>query len=207
MGWLWWLGGALVLAVVEILTLDLVLLMFVGGAVAGLVANALGADVVVQVLVFAVTSVVLLVTLRPWLLRHWRSRTPLVETNAAAHVGREATVVTEVGERHGRVKLVGEVWTARAESPGQTFPAGSTVQVVRIEGATAVVGPSAGQSSESTAPPRSIEPATGTPGPGPAPQSGPSTRPAGQADRAHAPDTPDPARRADGEHPPPTGNA
>src|SRR5690606_30222659 len=110
MGWLWWLGGALLLLVVEVLTLDLVLLMFVGGALAALLANVLGGDLVVQVVVFAVVSTVLLFALRPWMLRHLRVRTSLVETNSAAHVGRTAIVVTEGGDTFGRIKLFGEVW-------------------------------------------------------------------------------------------------
>ena len=140
MGWLWWIGAALALGILEMLSLDLVLAMFAGGAIAGAIAYWLGASVSVQFIVAALTSVVLLFTLRPWLLRHLRARMPLVETNAAALVGRDAVVVSTVTVEGGRVKLNGEVWSARADA-AQAIPPGTEVRVSRIDGATAVVVP------------------------------------------------------------------
>lgn len=138
MDWLWWVGGAVVLAILEILSLDLVFIMFAGGALAGALAAALGAEVWLQIVVAAVTSVLLLGSLRPWLLRHLRGRMPLVETNAAALVGGTAVVVSTVSGAEGRIKLRGEVWSARTD-PATTLPPGTEVTVTRIEGATAVV--------------------------------------------------------------------
>ena len=140
MAWLWWLGAALVLAISEELSLGLVLLMLSGGALAGAIAAALGASVVVQVIVAVVVSAVLLVALRPWLLRHLRRRHRLVETNVNALVGRPAVAVTEVAENGGRVKIGGEVWTART-STGARIATGTPVRVARIDGAIAVVEP------------------------------------------------------------------
>jgi membrane protein implicated in regulation of membrane protease activity len=137
--WMWWLGAALLLIAIEVMTVDLVLLMFAGGAVAAGIANLLGASLPVQIVLFAVVSVLLLVSLRPWLLRHLRARVPLVETNAAAQVGRPAIAVQDVDVHGGRVKLFGEVWSARAAREGVVFPVGAEVRVVRIDGATAVV--------------------------------------------------------------------
>jgi membrane protein implicated in regulation of membrane protease activity len=139
MEWLWWLGAALLLIAIEIVTLDLVLLMFAGGAIAAAVATALGAPFPVQVIVFAVVSVLLLVAIRPWLLRHLRDRVPLVETNAAAQVGKLAIVVQPVDVHGGRVKLSGEVWSARSAREGAVYPVDTELRVVRIDGATAVV--------------------------------------------------------------------
>jgi membrane protein implicated in regulation of membrane protease activity len=139
MDWLWWLGAALLLIAIEVVTLDLVLLMFAGGAVAAGIANALGAPLPVQIVVGAVVSVLLLVSIRPWLLRHLRDRVPLVETNAAAQVGRRAVVVQDVDVHGGRAKLSGEVWSARAAREAVVYPVGAEVRVVRIDGATAVV--------------------------------------------------------------------
>ena len=56
--WLWWLVAAVALGVVEILTLDLVLLMLAAGALAALISSLFGAGVTVQVLTFALTYVV-----------------------------------------------------------------------------------------------------------------------------------------------------
>lgn len=138
MAWVWWLGGALLLGVAEILSLDLVLLMFAGGALGAVGLALLGVPLWGQIVGFAVVSTLLLFALRPWLLRHLRHRVPLVETNAAAHVGRHAVALDEVSERSGRVKLAGEVWTARTEND-EELDEGAEVRVVRIAGATAIV--------------------------------------------------------------------
>ena len=77
MDWLWWVGAAIALGIVEILILDVVVLMLIGGALAGALAAALGAPVWVQVVVSCVFSVLLVVTLRPWVLSLLRKRVPL----------------------------------------------------------------------------------------------------------------------------------
>src|SRR4051812_30224061 len=143
MGWLWWVGGTLMFGILEMLSLDLVLVMFAGGCLAGAVAYLLGASIGVQILAFAFTSVLLLATLRPFLLKRLRERTPLIETNSAALVGQEAVVVATVTVEGGRVKLNGEVWSARVDA-AQAIPPGTEVRVARIDGATAVVAPLAG---------------------------------------------------------------
>ncbi|MCL2849192.1 MAG: NfeD family protein [Micrococcales bacterium] len=140
MAWLWWLGIALVFGIAEMLLLTLVLIMFAGGALAAALAALLGVPLWGQVLTMAVVSALLLAALRPWLLRNWRRRTPLVETNVAGYVGRTAVVVVPVDAAGGRVKLTGQVWTARTEA-GVVVPAGASVRVVQIDGATAVVVP------------------------------------------------------------------
>ena len=141
--WVWWLIATVGLGLLEIVTLDLVLLMFAVGAFAAIIANLLGGDITTQVLTFAITSIVMLVGLRPFLLRNLRRRTPLVETNAAGYVGRPAIVLSEVTDREGLVKLAGETWSARAGTAGVTYQVGADVSVLRIDGATAIVGPAA----------------------------------------------------------------
>ena len=138
MAWIWWVGAALLLAVVEMLSVNLVLIMFAGGALVGALLAALGLPLWVQIIGAGIAAGLLLFALRPWLLRHLRTRVPLVETNAAAHVGRIAVVVAQVTERAGRVKLAGEVWTARSRDD-EVIDVGAEVWVVRIDGATAVV--------------------------------------------------------------------
>ncbi|GAA1968790.1 NfeD family protein [Isoptericola halotolerans] len=150
--WLWWLIGAFVLAVIEMFALELVFIMLAGGALAGGATAAAGGPVWLQIIVACTVSLLLLALLRPWLVQNLRQRTPLVETNAAAHVGRTAVVVAEVTETGGRVKLAGEVWSARLVDDGLPnssgrVPAGVEVRVVTIDGATAVVAPAGTPSS------------------------------------------------------------
>jgi len=139
MGWLWWIGLALVLGVIELLTVDLTFLMLAGGAAAGGLAGALGAPFWVQIIVAVIVAVLLLVLVRPMAVRRLKASTPDAITNVAANVGRTAVVIADVTERSGRIKLAGEVWSARSAAPGQMFGVGTTVVVAKIDGATAVV--------------------------------------------------------------------
>lgn len=140
MEWIIWLALFLLLLVVEVLIVDLLFLMFAGGALAATVAALLGAPIVIQVAVFGVVSVLLLAAIRPWALRRFKNQTPETATNIAALVGREAVVLLPTTADTGRAKIAGEVWTARYEGGG-SLPEGLKARVVRIDGATAVITP------------------------------------------------------------------
>jgi membrane protein implicated in regulation of membrane protease activity len=136
--WLIWLLLAGVLAAGEATSLTFVMIMASGGAAAGSVTAALGAPVVVQVLVAIIGTLALLGLARPAAVRHFNSG-PLVVTGPDALVGQDAVVLQPVTERDGRVRLNGAEWSARAKDPKQDLPTGTVVSVVGIEGATAIV--------------------------------------------------------------------
>jgi membrane protein implicated in regulation of membrane protease activity len=137
---MWWFVGAIVLGVVEIFTLDLTFLMCAGGAIAGGTVALMGGEWWVAALVAIVSAGLLLGALRPFLLKSLRERTPLIETNVSALVGKDAKTLTEVTDGKGRIKLAGEVWTAHVEEGASTIPADTVVKVLRIKGAIAVIG-------------------------------------------------------------------
>ncbi|MGZ4625834.1 MAG: NfeD family protein [Kineosporiaceae bacterium] len=139
--WLLWIALALAAGTAEVLSLNLIFLMIAGGGVAAAVVAAFGLGVPVQVVVFAVVTGLLLVAARPPLLAYVQRSLPPTSTNTAALVGRDAEVLVEVTPTNGRVKLAGEVWSARSVASTYPLEVGSTVQVVRIDGATAVVAP------------------------------------------------------------------
>ena len=112
--------------------------MLAGGALAAAGADALGGGLPLQVLAFALASGVLIGLVRPPL-KAWMLRGHDTVTGTAALVGAPALVLEPVTERTGLVKLAGETWTARTLPAGLTLEVDSTVHVVRIEGATAVV--------------------------------------------------------------------
>jgi len=138
---MWWFLGALLLGIAEIFTLDLTLAMCAGGALAGAIAILLGAPQWLAASIAVIVAGLLLFALRPWLLSNLRARTPLIETNAAALVGKEAKTLSVVTMDKGRVKLHGEVWTARVAEGADEIPEGVEVTVVKISGATALVKP------------------------------------------------------------------
>ncbi|MEU2231790.1 NfeD family protein [Streptomyces vietnamensis] len=136
--WVWWLIGAVGLGIPLVLTAMPEFGMFSVGAVAGAVTAALGFGIVTQVLVFVVVSVALIAVVRPIAARH-RAGEPGLATGVDALKGRQAVVLERVDGNGGRIKLAGEVWSARTLDTGQAFEPGEQVDVVDIDGATAVV--------------------------------------------------------------------
>jgi membrane protein implicated in regulation of membrane protease activity len=137
--WAWWLVAAGVLLVGELLTTTLVLGMVAAGAAAGALAAAVGAPAGLQVVAAAVVSLLLLLVVRPVAERHRRQPVE-TRTGVDALPGAEAVVLARVDGQDGRIKLGGEVWSARAYDPGASFEVGQHVQVMEISGATALVG-------------------------------------------------------------------
>jgi membrane protein implicated in regulation of membrane protease activity len=140
MGWIVWLILAAVLGVAELLTVTLTLgLLAVAAAVAAVV-GAAGAPVPFQIVAFVVTAGAGLGLVRPIAVRHLK-QPPSLRTGTAALVGRSALVQQEVSGQHGRVRIGGEEWSARAYDETLVIPVGATVDVIKIEGATALVYP------------------------------------------------------------------
>ncbi|BAW92945.1 nodulation efficiency protein D [Actinomyces sp. Chiba101] len=144
MEWIWWLGAALVLAIIETLSADLTFLMLAGGALGGMVASLLGAPLWLQVIVAAGVASLLLLAVRPALKRRMASTTPEMRTNADAIVGSAGRALTAVDALGGRVRLGGAEWSARlaeGQGPGARLEPGAPITVMSIDGATAVVAP------------------------------------------------------------------
>jgi membrane protein implicated in regulation of membrane protease activity len=142
--WVWWVIVSAALIGIEVLTLDLVFAMFAGGALAGAAvagldqATELSLGVPLQIGVAVVVAVALLATVRPIALRHLR-QPAAIRTGVAALEGAKATVLERVDGNGGRVKLAGEIWSARSYDGQSAFDPGQSVDVIKIEGATALV--------------------------------------------------------------------
>ncbi|WP_072802253.1 NfeD family protein [Rhodococcoides yunnanense] len=134
-----WLIAGIALAAAEALTGDFFLLMIAGGALATAGISAVtDFPVWADAVVFGVVSLVLVLGVRPILLRRFAAP-PLLATNAAALAGKSAVVLEQVSAHEGQVKLGGEVWTARPLDESEVYAPGVTVTVMEIDGATAVV--------------------------------------------------------------------
>ena len=127
------------LAIGELLTPGLFFLgpLALGAAVAAIAAG-LGAGFVGSTIVFILVGLGSLLLLRPIARRHVRLPV-LSRTGVDALVGRKALVTRTVDAHGGRVRIGGEEWSARVYLDGDVFEEGSTVDVVKIEGATALV--------------------------------------------------------------------
>jgi len=133
-----WLIAGVLLAVAEVFTLDFVLIMLAGGAFAAAI-TALVAPVLVQVGAFAVVSSLGLFAVRPAIRRHLHRGGDPAVMGVEALQGEEATVVEQVADGRGMVKIGGELWQARPYDLAQIIDPGAQVRVVEVRGATALV--------------------------------------------------------------------
>lgn len=140
MSWIAWLVAAAALGVAEYFTLTLAFGLLAAAALVAAIVAGLGGPVLAQVLAFAIAGAVGLLIVRP-IARRQMTHPPLVREGSYALIGKKALVIEEVTGTRGLVKLSGEVWSARAFDDDQVIPAGTVVDVMEIEGATAIVYP------------------------------------------------------------------
>jgi membrane protein implicated in regulation of membrane protease activity len=139
--WEAWLGLAIVLGVAEMFSLDLIVGMLAVGALVGMVLAIADVPVALQVLGAAGASVAMLGLVRPSMLKRLHSG-PELTTGHDRLIGTQGMVLSEMsGLTTGRIKIGGEDWSARPYDETMTIPAGETVEVLAIKGATAYVYP------------------------------------------------------------------
>jgi len=139
-GWVLWLAALIVFGIAEAATVSMVSLWFMGGSLAAMVAQLLGAGVWTQIIVFVAVSIVLLACLRPFVRKFVAPKR--TATNTEALLGREA-VITEAVDNlraQGALKLDGKEWTARSAA-NETLEVGTVVKIVKLEGVKLYVEP------------------------------------------------------------------
>ena len=136
--WVVWLLIAAGFAAGELLTLGFFLGPIAVAACAAAIVAAVGGGVVIQTVAFIVLSIASLGILRPIARRHVKMPAQ-IRTGTAALVGARAVVVERVDAEHRCVKIGGEVWTARSYDEDHVFEPGTRVDVLKIDGATALV--------------------------------------------------------------------
>jgi membrane protein implicated in regulation of membrane protease activity len=136
--WVYWMIAAGALAAGEIFTMGFFLgPIAIAATLAAIVALA-GGPLALQLLVFSVAAVGSVGILRPIAQRHLRTPAQL-RTGTAALVGTRAVVLEQVTADGGSVKIGGEIWTARTYDEDAVLEPGSRVEVMQIQGATALV--------------------------------------------------------------------
>ncbi|MEV0173921.1 NfeD family protein [Streptomyces sp. NPDC050803] len=140
MPWFVWLLAAAGLGVAEFFTLTLVFGLFAGAALVAAVVAGVGVGLLGQLVAVGVTAAAGLVIARPIALRYMADQ-PLTRDGSDALIGKRAEVLQEVTATRGLIKLSGEEWSARALDESQVIPVGALVEVMEIQGATAIVYP------------------------------------------------------------------
>ena len=135
-----WAGLTVLFVLVELATYGLASIWFALGALAALIAAALGAPLWLQVVLFAVVSVASLVLTRPLARKFVNSRSQ--PTNADRVIGAQARVTEEINDFNGTgaVSVDGKLWSARS-ADGAVVPVGAHVTVREIRGVRLIVSP------------------------------------------------------------------
>jgi membrane protein implicated in regulation of membrane protease activity len=136
--WVLWMVAAGLLAVGEMLSVSFFLGPIAVAAVVAAIVALAGGGVALQWIVFTAMAAGSLLVLRPIARRHLHMPAQL-RTGTAALVGASAVVIDRVDRDGGTVRLAGEVWSARAYDEDHAFEPGTRVEVLRIDGATALV--------------------------------------------------------------------
>ncbi|MFC5931002.1 NfeD family protein [Cryobacterium melibiosiphilum] len=151
--WIAWLVLILVFVIIELLSLEFTFLMLSIGSLGGLGANLIGLDWWLQIVVAAVLSMLLILTIRPFLLRAMRRGEDPARSNVDALIGMAGRVMSTINDAGGLVKLSnGETWSARLSpaAPLRVVEPGVPVSVAAIDGSIAIVTPSSVTSTDSS---------------------------------------------------------
>lgn len=134
-----WLGLFILLLVIEIITVGLTTIWFAAGSLAALAANALGADLVIQIIVFLAVSIVLLIFTRPWAEKHLNRKR--VRTNYESEIGKVIRISEKVDNlsQTGKSVVDGQEWTVRSQNDSEIFEAGALARVVAVSGVKLIV--------------------------------------------------------------------
>lgn len=133
-----WIALAVIFGVVEAATAQIVTIWFAVGSVGALIANVVGANTTIQLVVFVAVSILTLIIARPYLKKF--TKTEMQRTNADRCIGETAIVTEEINNTQGtgQVKVGGNIWTARSRNSA-VIPAGEKVTVEKIEGVKLIV--------------------------------------------------------------------
>jgi membrane protein implicated in regulation of membrane protease activity len=136
-----WIVLGIALAIAEAFTATLLVIFLSVGALAAAGAAALGAPLLLQVIVFAIVSGLSVGALRPIILRHARPALESGDTpiGIEAFEGSHGTVLEEVDADRGMIKIDGEIWQARSFDGTEKYLPGERVRVIKVKGATAIV--------------------------------------------------------------------
>ncbi len=141
-GW-YWLAMILIFVIVEMVTVSLVSIWFVVGALAGFITSCFTDNLWIQTGVFLGASVLLLLLLRPMARRLSQNQKDRMVSGAKALIGKEALVTEEVDTVHakGAVQVNGQYWTAKTELFKDKIPRDTIVRIIDVDGVKLIVRP------------------------------------------------------------------
>lgn len=138
---LFWLGLMIVFLIIEAITVGLATIWFAAGALAAVIAAALGGGIVIQIILFFLVSLALLYFTRPVALKYFNGNK--IRTNYENAVDQTVRITERVDNigGTGTAVLNGQEWTARMQDDSFVLEAGELARVVSIEGVKLILTP------------------------------------------------------------------
>ena len=137
--WVFWLIAAGVFFIIEMATIGFLVFWLGIGALLAMVTSFITDSILIQALVFIITSTLLLIFTRP-LVDKLIKVPKEVKTNAYSIIGKKGIVISKINniEGTGQIKIDGDVWSAKSATD-EDIPENTEVEIVEIDGVKAVV--------------------------------------------------------------------
>lgn len=136
--WQYWLIASGAFLIGEILTVGFLLFWFGIACLLAMVVSFFTSNIIIQMVVFLVSSVILILSTKPFVKKFINKKTIL--TNANSLIGKKAIVIKEINNLQGtgQIKIGGEIWSAQNESD-TTISENQEVEIIKIEGVKLIV--------------------------------------------------------------------
>ncbi|MCH5299871.1 MAG: NfeD family protein [Ruminococcus sp.] len=136
-----WLGIAVILAIVEVSTTQLVSIWFVVGAVASAISTSFTDNLMIQIIVFVLVSAICLIATRPFVKNVTKNKK--ISTNADSLIEKTGIITIEVNNTlsQGQINVDGQIWTARSKNNKQILSVKEKARVKEISGVKLIVEP------------------------------------------------------------------
>ena len=134
-----WVILLIAFVVGELITVGLTSIWFAAASLVALLAAALGANPVVQVILFLAVAVGLLAATRPWAKKYINARTQ--RTNADRVIGETIRIAERVSnlDQTGMAVVNGQEWIVRTRDDREIIEQGAYARVLEISGVKLIV--------------------------------------------------------------------
>ena len=134
-----WIGLFIILLLIEIFTVGLTTIWFAIGALAAAGVNTLGADLIIQIIVFLAVSVILMIFTRPWAAKHLNQNR--LKTNYESKIGEIIKITERVDNliQTGKSIVDGQEWTVRSQNNNEILEKDELAKVIAVSGVKLIV--------------------------------------------------------------------
>lgn len=138
--WQWWLIASGIFFIGEIMTVGFLLFWFGMASLISMVVSFFTSNLVIQMVVFLVSSVILILATKPFVKKFMNKKN--IATNAYSLIGKTGLVIQEIDNVKGigQIKVGGEVWSAQSED-NSVIPVNTEIELTKIDGVKAIVKP------------------------------------------------------------------